>query len=231
MHIHVLQHVPFEGPAACAAWAQARGYCLDPVELFAGKALPDPADVEALLVMGGPMGVHDQERYPWLAAEQALIGDCIAAGRHVIGICLGAQLIAAALGAQVRRNACPEIGWAPIELTDAGQASPLFRGAPPGFDVLHWHGETFELPAGAVQLARSEACEQQIFLYRDHVLGLQCHLEATPESVDQLVTHCRDELVPGPYVQEAARILAPDDERDALRRERLWVLLDAFFAP
>lgn len=231
MRLSVLQHVPFEGPGAIADWAEARAHVLAPSRLYAGEALPDPDAFDALLVLGGPMGVHDHDAHPWLAAEQRFIADCVSRGTPLIGICLGAQLMALALGAEVRRNRHREIGWAPICLTEAGRASALFEGAPDCFEVLHWHGDTFELPRGAVQLARSAGCEQQIFLHENRVLGLQCHLEATPETARALVAHSGDDLQDGgPHVQEAAAILAHNARREADLRVRLFRLLDAFFA-
>jgi GMP synthase-like glutamine amidotransferase len=212
MRILVLQHVPFEGPAAIADWASRRGHPLDVCRLYAGDPLPAPTDFDRLVVMGGPMGVGDTEAYPWLVAEQAFIADAVAAGKSVVGICLGAQLIAAALGARVYRNAHVEIGWHPIRLTAQAQRLDLCEGLPVEQTVYHWHGDTFDLPAGALQLAQSEACTHQAFLVEDRVLGLQCHLESTPESVRALCDACGEELVPDRWVQTAAEMRAAGPE-------------------
>jgi GMP synthase-like glutamine amidotransferase len=210
MRIHCLQHVPFEGPARIAHWAAARGHELSVSHLYAGDPLPALDRFERLIVMGGPMSVSDEDEHSWLAHEKARIEEAILAGKSVIGICLGAQLIAEVLGARVYRNAEKEIGWLPIQLTDTGRAEPLCRQLPPAQRVFHWHGDTFELPHGAVQLARSAACEQQAFLFEGRVLALQFHLEATPESVDAICTHCADEIVPASHVQTAAQMRAAD---------------------
>lgn len=210
MHIHCLQHVPFEGPFGIADWARARGHDLTVTPLYAGAEPPDPSAFDWLVIMGGPMGVSDEGEFPWLAPEKALIRQSINAGKTVVGVCLGAQLIAEVLGGRVYRNADKEIGWMPIELTAAGQASALFGFLPPSLQVFHWHGDTFELPAGALHLARSAACGHQAFLYDGRVLGLQFHLESTPASVAAIVAGCADELVPGAYVQGAERILAAE---------------------
>ena len=214
MHIHCLQHVPFEGPFGIGVWAEARGHTLTMTPLYAGVVPPTPETFDWLLVMGGPMGVHDVSEHPWLAAEKVLIRHAIEAGKTVVGVCLGAQLIAEVLGARVYRNPEPEIGWLSVELTADGQASAVFGFLPSLLPVFQWHGDTFDLPADALHLARSAACEHQAFLYDGRVLGLQFHLESTPESVAGLCAACADELgAGGPHVQSAAAMLAaaPDD--------------------
>jgi GMP synthase-like glutamine amidotransferase len=208
MRISVLQHVPFEGPARIAHWAGARGHGLKVSHLYAGDPLPHPDDYDLLVVMGGPMGVGDEADHSWLKPEKGCIADAVAAGRALVGICLGAQLIAEVLGARVYRNPLKEIGWLPVRLTAAGRQAELTASLPPELQVFHWHGDTFELPPGAVHLAESDGCAQQAFLYDDRVLGLQFHLESTPESVAAICTHCADEIVPGPYVQDAERMRA-----------------------
>ena len=169
MRIQVLQHVPFEGPAGIADWASARGHRVSLVPLFDGALPPDPNDHEWLVVMGGPMSVHDEPSYGWLAPEKAAIRASIDAGRTVIGVCLGAQLIAEVLGGRVYPNREKEIGWMPIELTEAARMSDRFDFLPPSLEVFQWHGETFDLPQGSTHLARSTACENQAFLYRANV--------------------------------------------------------------
>ena len=163
MRIHCLQHVPFEGPAGIDDWAARKGYPVTTTLLFEHGKLPDREAFDWLVVMGGPMGVRDETDYPWMANEKALIGAAIAAGKTVIGVCLSAQLIAAALGARVYPNAHREIGWFPVALTDQGRASDLFAFLPHRFEVFHWHGDIFGLPDGAVHLAHSEGCEHQVF--------------------------------------------------------------------
>lgn len=225
MRVHLLQHVPFEGPAHLADWAGARGHTLAITRLYIDEALPALADFDRLITLGGPMGVGDTADHPWLAAERELLGTAIAAGKSVVGICLGAQQIAAALGAEVRRNAQREIGWFGIRLTQEAQALPLCAGCPERFTVLHWHGDTFALPAGAIRLASSDACAEQGFLYDGRVLALQCHLEATPESVAALCQHAAEDLrAEGPFVQDAPWILAPQPQRDA----RMHAVLDTW---
>ncbi|PKL39888.1 MAG: amidotransferase [Spirochaetae bacterium HGW-Spirochaetae-1] len=211
MRAHCIQHVPFEGPAHAAVILRELGMPLSGTRVYAGEALPDPGGVEFLLVMGGPMGVHDGDRYPWLKEEMLFIEKCISRGATVLGICLGAQLIAHVMGAQVRKNPYREIGWFPVTsvpLTDTGPASRLVL--PQRFTAFHWHGDTFDIPRGAVHLARSEACENQAFIYDDRVLGLQFHLESTPESVDLLIENARHELDGSAWVQDARELSRRD---------------------
>ena len=227
MTLHVLQHVPFEGPARIAGWARERGHALATTRLFAGEALPAVADVDRLVVMGGPMGVGDEAKHPWLADEKAFLREAIDAGRSVVGVCLGAQLVAEVLGARVYPNAEKEIGWFPVERTEAGRAHPLTAALPERLTAFHWHGDTFALPDGAVHLMRSAACAHQAFLYDGRVLGLQFHLEATPESVQALAEACADEAAAGgAYEQPAERLAAASAEDYRRCHETLWHLLD-----
>lgn len=226
MRIQVLQHVPFEGPAGIADWARARGHRLAIVHLYEGEPPPDPVHYDWLVVMGGPMSVGDETAHPWLVPEKSAIRQAIDAGRTVVGICLGAQLIAEVLGGRVYPNPEREIGWLPVELTEPGRTSTLFATVPPTIQVFHWHGDTFELPPHAVHLARSPACINQAYLWDGRVLGLQFHLESTPESVAALVRECADELVPGVHIQSAERMLAAVGEDYERINRILFDILD-----
>ncbi len=205
MHVHIIQHVEFEGPAHIGRWIDNHGHSRSETHLYRGDELPAAMNLDRLVIMGGPMNIHEHERYPWLAAEKAFIGRVIGAGKTVIGICLGAQLIADVLGARVYAGPEKEIGWFPVTLTGEGRQSGLFDGLPDRFPVFHWHGDTFDLPAGAVRLAESAACANQAFLHDGRVLGLQFHLESTPESVEKITEQCVDEVVGGhPFIQSVA---------------------------
>jgi len=221
MRIHCLQHVPFEGPAAVSDWAAKRGVALAVTELFAKEALPGPEDFDWLLILGGPMSVHDTERHPFLESELALVRAAVEAGRGVLGLCLGGQLIARALGGAVARAPEREIGWWPVRASDADGCSFF----PPTFEAFHWHGETFEPPAGALRIAASEGCPDQGFAIGERVVGLQFHLETTPDAARALIEHCPDDLAPGPWVQTPADMLdAP--ERFARANALMGTLLD-----
>ncbi len=210
MHVHCLQHVSFEGLGRIEPWLQARGCRLTWTRFFASSELPDPRELDALIVLGGPMSANDEKELPWLAAEIRFLRECTARGKRLLGICLGAQLIAKAMGARVYPNPVKEIGWWPVQgLASPGGASFRF---PDRFDAFHWHGETYDLPPGAVRLARSAACANQAFQLGRTVLGLQFHLEMTPESVREILAHCRADLRPSPFVQSEAVLLAAPPE-------------------
>lgn len=211
-------------------WASDRGWTSSGSKLFAGEGLPDPGDIDWLVVMGGPMNVYEDEVHPWLPAEKRFIDRTLGDGAVVLGVCLGAQLLADVLGARVTRNEVPEIGWYPVTLTAEGQASPAFGRLPAEFTALHWHGDTFALPDGAVHLAESAACEGQAFAWGERVFGVQFHLECTPTGLADLVAEAGDELVPGPWIQTADEILgrpAVLDESGRLMRALLDGIADA----
>jgi len=205
MHTHVLQHVPFEGLGAVEPWLAGRGAGLTWTRFHeAGARLPeDPAAADLVIALGGPMSVHDADRLPWLADEQRWLAARAAAGRPVLGLCLGAQLLAAGLGAAVTRGAHREIGWFPVETVAHG---PDLCPLPARAMLFHWHGETFGLPPGAVHLARSEACANQGFQWGERAVGLQFHPEATAAGVADMVAHEGQELDGSRWVQDAAVI-------------------------
>ncbi len=206
MRAHYLQHVPFEGLGSIEPWLESNGYELTYTRFFESTGLPDPKATDFLVIMGGPMSVNDEDEYPWLVSEKQFIYEVIESEKPVLGICLGAQLIASAMGARVFPNPVTEIGWFPIHAVDS-IAGSIFC-FPPSETVFHWHGETFDMPPGAIRLARSEGCENQAFQIGKSVIGLQFHLETTPESAWQIVSHCRDEMVPSRYVQTEKEILS-----------------------
>ena len=216
MKVQVLQHVPFEGLGSIEAWLSERGAAVYTTRFYQSPVLPDPRSIDLVIAMGGPMSVNDEREYPWLKEEKAFIKKAVDRGCGVLGVCLGAQMIASALGARVFANAHKEIGWFPVQAvsTDAD----VFR-FPPQATVFHWHGETFDLPPGAIHLAKSVGCKNQAFQIGRNVIGLQFHLETTPETSDQLIQHCRDELVAGEYIQtEQALRSVPADAYRGINR-------------
>jgi GMP synthase-like glutamine amidotransferase len=204
LRIHYLQHVHFEGLGCIADWVSEKRHSLSATKFFENKQMPELSDFDWLIVMGGPMGVYDEEKYDWLSGEKEFIRLAIQSGKTVIGICLGAQLIATSLGANVYPNGEKEIGWFPI--FPASDDQLLGESSDP-FQVFHWHGDTFDLPLGALRLASSEACVNQAFIYNHKVVGLQFHLEVTKESLHQMITFCGNELVGGRYIQSAETML------------------------
>jgi GMP synthase (glutamine-hydrolysing) len=165
------------------------------------------ADFDWLVVMGGPMNIYEEGRYPWLAEEKAFIARAIENQKVVLGICLGAQLIADGLGARISSNQNKEIGWYPVYRTSPRAQFPQLAAMEEELEALHWHADTFDLPAGAVHLARSEGCENQAFVYDHRVVGLQFHLEMTREGLQALLQHCAGDLTAGPFVQPAEAML------------------------
>ena len=216
MNVQVLQHVPFEGLGSIETWLAQRSAVVHHTRFYQSAVLPDPRAVDLVIAMGGPMSVNDEREHPWLKPEKSFIREAVERGRAVLGVCLGAQMIASALGARVFPNAHKEIGWLSVQA--ASQDGDAFR-FPPQATVFHWHGETFDLLPGAVHLARSAGCENQAFQIGRNVIGLQFHLETTPESADQIIRHCRGELVAGDYIQtEQALRAAPDDAYRGINR-------------
>jgi GMP synthase-like glutamine amidotransferase len=207
MRIHYLQHVPFEGPAHLSSVVRPMGAELTHSLLFAGQEPPEPAAFDLLVVLGGPMGVHDEKEHSWLAGEKQYIELVLESGKRIVGICLGAQLVASVLGARVYKNRYKEIGWYPVTKTVEARSSPLGSILPGVFPAFHWHGDTFDIPSGAVHMAESAACANQCFLYEDRALGLQFHLESTADSIRLLHDNCGDELDGGGYVQTSDEIL------------------------
>jgi GMP synthase-like glutamine amidotransferase len=203
MKVHVLQHVPFEDIGSMASWLRKVNAEVYYTRFFDKPILPQLDKLDLIIVMGGPMSVHDDSDFPWLRLEKQFIRDAITQDISVLGVCLGAQLIASALGQRIYKNPFKEIGWYPIEST---ASSPDWFQFPSLSSVFHWHGETFDLPSGATRLAKSAACENQAFQIKHNVIGMQFHLEATQESIRALIDHCDDELVPGPYVQTQSQL-------------------------
>lgn len=247
MNIHFVQHVPFEGVAAIADWAEARGHELSGTQMYrciletvgvpeepdARAVLPSLDEFELLIVMGGPMSVRDEEQHPWLVAEKQFIRASIEEGKAVLGICLGAQLVAEALGGEITECPTREIGWYPVELTEAGQSESVFLGYPRLFTALHWHGETFSIPAGTVHAASSAACTNQALSHDGgRVVALQFHLETTPESLSLLAEAAADNLAEvrtEPWIATREEMLDPSAPYEACR-DLLFRLLDSMAA-
>jgi GMP synthase (glutamine-hydrolysing) len=213
MRMAVLQHVEFEGPAAVADWAVKRGLPLRVFHLYRDSTLPALSDFDMLTIMGGPMSVNDEDQFSWLALEIALVRAAIPADKTVLGICLGAQIIAKALGARIYSGSTKEIGWFPVQRTGV---HPLFDGLPDSFTPFHWHGETFDLPHEGKLLAKSEITETQAFAVGQRVLGLQFHMEATEDSVRALLKGAAHEIGHGVFEQQPATILASIDQCESL---------------
>jgi GMP synthase (glutamine-hydrolysing) len=190
----ILQHVAWEGPGLIATEAQARRLHADIRRLDLGAAVPQPDDVEGLVVMGGPMGVYETDKHPFLAEECNLIAELVRRNRPVLGVCLGAQLLACALGARVFRGHGPEIGFGSVQLTAEGKSDALIGPNGPSLPVFHWHGDTFDLPEGSTLLASSAEYAHQAFRFGRCVYGLQFHIEPDSDTWSAWRAHLPPDL-------------------------------------
>lgn len=191
----VLQHLAAEPLGIIGEALEAGGIDAEYVRVFAGDPVPgDMNGAAGLVVMGGSMAVYEQGEYPFLSHEIRLMEVALKAEKPVLGICLGSQLLASALGAEVRKADQKEIGWLPITMTEAASADRMFRGVEPSFTAYHWHGDVFDLPAGAAVLASSTQTDCQAFAYQERAYGLLFHLEATHKIVEDMVRGFAGEL-------------------------------------
>lgn len=227
MRLHCLQHVPFEKPGNIETWVNQKGHSITFTRFFNKEQFPSLNDFDVLIIMGGPMSVHDEKDFAWLKKEKEFVVAAIKENKKILGICLGAQLIAEALGAKVYTNKQKEIGFLPVHFTENALQKNAFTAFTKKETVFHWHGETFDLPNGAVLLASTEACIHQAYFVGNNIIGLQFHLEVTPEIVKAMIAHEGHELVPAAYIHSAEKIL---NELDYQERNKtiLFSLLDKF---
>lgn len=230
MRIQVFQHVPFEGPANIGLWAEQHGHEVALTRWDQGQIAPPPSEYDWLVVMGGLMSAYEEDRYPWLVQDKRAIRDALQADRLVIGVCLGAQLLADVLGGRVYANTWKEVGWHAIRPTPAARTHGLFADLPEVVPAFHWHGDTFELPAGLTTLASSEATPNQLFT-AENVLAMQFHWDYSADSIRKMIRNCPDDLRGGPYVQPPEQMLLPDRQKDiAAATGLLFTLLDRLAA-
>lgn len=224
LKIHYFQHVPFEGLGSIEDWAKLNNHSLSSTHLYNNDKMPFISDFDWLIIMGGPMSVHDEEQYPWLIEEKRFIKQAVEAGKTVLGICLGSQLISSALGASVYRNTEKEIGWFNIQFSAHAQKSSLFSHMGKSLLTFHWHGETFDLPDNSIHLASSAACKNQGYIYKEKVLALQFHPEPTLQSLAQMIENGKDELREGKYIQTERRLLLDKSLVESNRRALFTML-------
>jgi GMP synthase-like glutamine amidotransferase len=213
-HWALAQHAPHEGPGLIAPALADAGVAIDTVRLDLGDELPAVEEVGGVVVMGGTMGVHDEAEFPWLVTERRWIADAVADGLPVLGVCLGAQQLAAALGAPVTGGPAPEIGTGEVALSAEGSADPVLGPDGPRLPAVHWHGDTFGIPDGAVRLASSDRYENQAFRYGHAVYGLQFHVEIDAA----LAALWSPELPPGCTLDDTALAAVEATGRRVLRR-------------
>jgi GMP synthase (glutamine-hydrolysing) len=200
VHVHYFQHVSYEKPAFISEWCLARNDFLSGTHFYEKEFdEPDFEQMDLLVILGGPMNIYEETNYPWLKKEKAWIEKAIKTNIPVLGICLGAQLLADRLGAKIYPGKEKEIGWFPISLMS--KIDQPFLDMPKQMTVFHWHGDTFDLPKGASHIAFSKVCKNQAFLYGKRFVGLQFHLEVGEANIREIIAHSRSELTGGRYVQ------------------------------
>ena len=213
LRVHYFQHIAGEGFGSCYEYLKAHQAKITATEFFALpvdlplelEALPDIDEVDLLIIMGGTMSVNDEANYPWLKLEKRWLRRYLSAGKPAIGLCLGGQLIANALGASVSRNQYQELGW-----MDVGRVSHVpenYFQIPEKINIMQWHSETFEIPRGGVRLAQNNVCQNQMYQIGRNVLGFQFHPEMTPHALQLLIENEEDSAVfNGEYVQPIAEL-------------------------
>jgi len=226
MRIACIQHVPIEGPGAIAAWARRRGHRLSRRQAWRTHFTDRP---DGVVVLGGPMSAGDEADYPWLVSEKRWLARQIDRGIPVVGVCLGAQILADVLGGRAYPGGANEIGWFPVTRHPEAMNNPIGSVLPEQFDALHWHGDTYDRPTDAIPLATSAAYPEQGFVWGDNVLALQFHLEMTRSGAERLAEHDAGDLDYGSqWVQSRDALLAPGGHWQA-GHQLMDTLLDAFF--
>jgi len=225
MHIHFIQHMPFEHPATIADWAEEKNHTTTYTKVFEEVTFPLPDSFNMLVIMGGVMGVYEEDEYDWMLVEKAFIKNAINAKKKVFGVCLGAQLIAEALGAKVFPHTTKEIGWFEVEKVISHK---LIQKLPQVFTTFHWHGDTFNLPENAIHLFKTGGCAQQGFVYNDHVAGLQFHMEVKEDLLNGMTENERAELVKDKYVQTEDDIKSFAQQYISQQKKFMYNFLDAF---
>jgi len=228
MRIHCLQHVPFEGLGKIEEWTAKAGHSVTTTRLFAHESLPSVESLDMLVIMGGSMGANEDSRFKWMRGEKLFIELAIQKEKKVLGVCLGAQLIASVLGAKVFANPQKEIGWFPIELNPPNVRHHPLSVLPQRTTVFHWHGDTFDLPKDAIHLARSRACENQAFAVGNRVIGLQFHLEMGMPQIESLLRQAAADITPGDYVMGPEEMLDLAPSQVPPLNAALSRFLDAF---
>jgi GMP synthase-like glutamine amidotransferase len=212
MRIDVLEHAANEGPGKIGAWAESRGHIVKHVRMDLGDPPPSLDDAGMIVIMGGGMNIYQHRDYPWLVDEKRFLAKAIARGVPLLGICLGAQLLADVLGGKVVQNPHKEVGWWPVRFLDR---SAPFDGFPAECPMFHWHGDTFDLPPRARRIAESDACRNQAFAFGDRIIGLQFHAEVAPEDLAAFCDAAPQDMEDGPYSQARLAIVGSPPEMRA----------------
>jgi len=228
MKIHVLQHSALNTLGTIEEYARTKNYPLESTRFYKTKNLPALDSFDLLIIMGGPMGIYDYAENPWLRDEKEFIKQAIEAEKPVLGICLGAQLLADVLGARVYENEHREMGWFPVKAVRTEENKPEFlEGLPEEITVFHWHSRTFDLPEGAVHIFRSEGCKNQGFIYNGRVVALQFHPEVHEERVESMIGRFGREIGEGPFIQRKEEMVG-QEKYLASTKEFMFTVLDRF---
>lgn len=227
MKIHVLQHSSINTLGTIEEYAKIKNHRLESTRFYESKSPPDLDSFDLLIIMGGPMGIYDYKENPWLRDEKAFIKKAIEAGKPILGICLGAQLLADILGARVYENPYIEMGWFPVRASGGEKKPEFLEGLPEEIMVFHWHTRTFDLPTGAVHLFESEGCKNQGFVYNGRVVALQFHPEVNEERIQSLIMRFGEGMANGPFVQKKQEMLG-QKEYLAGTKEFMFLILDKF---
>ncbi|HEX2976038.1 MAG TPA: type 1 glutamine amidotransferase [Bacteroidales bacterium] len=225
--MHVLQHSPINTLGTIEEYAKIKNHRLESTRFYEIKTPPELDSFDLLIIMGGPMGIYDYEENPWLRDEKAFIKQAVEAGKPILGICLGAQLLADILGARVYENKCMEMGWFPVRASGGGNKPEFLEGLPDEIMGFHWHSRTFDLPAGAVHLYESEGCKNQGFIYNGRVVALQFHPEVNEERIISLIERFGEGMGNGPCVQEKKEMLRQEEYLGGTK-EFMFFILDKF---
>jgi GMP synthase-like glutamine amidotransferase len=224
MKFIILQHIPYESPGSIIDWLIQNAHTYEVIHLYERHALPKPNTFDCLIIMGGPMSANDGHQHKWLNDELTFIKKCIQEKKKVIGICLGSQLIAKVLEANVYENPVKEIGFFPITKTFSAYRHPVLEKLPDTWDVFHWHSETFDLPEGATRLYASKACKNQFYIVAN-CIGIQFHPEINLILRDEMIKHGERELNERLYVQSKQQMLNAATDL-AILKAQCFQLLD-----
>jgi GMP synthase-like glutamine amidotransferase len=225
MRIHYIQNYELADLGTIRTWAIEKGFAITSTRMYENPAVPSVDEFDLLIILGGIMGAYDEDKYPWLSIEKQFIREAVKQDKYVMGICLGAQLIADALGGRAYPHSVKEIGWWPVQLTKEANDEPLFHGIPEDFFAFEYHGDTFDLPEGSVLMAIGKGCQNQAFLYGDKVIGLQFHPEFDEPALQEIVMKHGSEIAEDTYVQKPQEFLK-QNSNFAPARKVLFTLLD-----
>ncbi|MGB9927075.1 MAG: type 1 glutamine amidotransferase [Methanosarcina sp.] len=235
MRIRIIQHSPLNTLGTIEEYAKMKNHFVESTRFYEIKSSLSIDSFDLLIIMGGPMGVYNYKEYPWLKKEKEFIKQTIEAEKPVLGICLGAQLLADILEARVYENRYTEMGWFPIKAVSKAalqrgqlqEETEFLKGLPEQITVFHWHSQTFDIPGDAIQLYESEGCKNQGFIYKDRVVGLQFHPEVTEERVESLIERFGNLMGDGPFVQDKKEMLG-QKEYLAGTKKFMFLILDKF---